>query len=236
MAKRILIIEDDSAIVELIQFNLERESYEITSASTGADGLTAIRQRKPDLVILDLMLPEIGGLEVCREIRSEPALAALPIIMVTARGEESDRIAGLELGADDYITKPFSPRELVARVGAVLRRAARRGDDLESRTSEPILAGNLLIDPLSFRVERKGIPVPMTNLEFRLLYHLASRHGEMCSRNQILDEVWGKDTYVTHRSVDAYVRRLRQKLDQPGEPSMLTTVRGAGYRFEIGDA
>ncbi len=236
MPKHILVIEDDPAIVELVQFNLERESYRVASAKTGSDGLTAIRQQKPDLVILDLMLPEKGGFEICREVRGDPSLATLPIIMLTARGEEPDRIAGLELGADDYITKPFSPRELVARVGAVLRRTARRPGGTSSREAEPIRAGELLIDPAAFRVERDGVPIPMTNLEFRLLHHLASRPGQMCSRDRILDEVWGEDTWVTHRSVDAYVRRLRQKIDQPGKPSMLATVRGAGYRFEIGGA
>ncbi len=235
MPKHILVVEDDPAIVELLEFNLERESYRVTSASTGADGLDAIREQHPDLVILDLMLPEKSGFEVCREIRNDPSLATLPIIIVSARGEEPDRIAGLELGADDYITKPFSPRELVARVGAVLRRAARvRSGERTSRGPMPVRIGDLLIDPVSYRVERNGEAIPMTNLEFRLLHHLASRPGQMCPRDRILDEVWGEDTYVTQRSVDAYIRRLRQKLDQPGQPSMLTTVRGAGYRFEVG--
>ncbi len=234
MPKHVLVIEDDPAIVELLQFNLERESFRVTSAGTGSDGLAAVRKQRPDLVILDLMLPERSGFEVCREIRGDPELAATPIIMLTARGEEADRIAGLEIGADDYITKPFSTRELVARVGAVLRRATRRRAGPTNRAPSPVRVGDLLIDPVSFTVERAGEPIPMTNLEFRLLHHLASRPGEMCARDRILDEVWGEDAFVTQRSVDAYVRRLRQKLDRPGEPSLLSTVRGAGYRFETG--
>lgn len=231
--KRILIIEDDPDIVELLRFNLERESYRVTSAAGGNAGLEELRREPPDLLILDLMLPETSGLDVCRAVRSDPALASLPVIMLTARSEEVDVITGIELGADDYITKPFSPRQLVARVGAVLRRAHRDGGAAPAAGADEILRiGGLTIDPAAHRVQRDGRDLAITHLEFRLLHYLASNPGRVFSRQQILDRVWGRDRSITARSVDVYVRRLRQKVDAEGEPSLLQTVRGAGYRFE----
>lgn len=230
--KRILVIEDDPDIVELLRYNLERESFEVTSALTGTEGLAQLRRERPDLLILDLMLPEISGFELCRQLRSDPALRDLPVIMLTARSEEADVIAGIELGADDYITKPFSPRELVARVGAVLRRSGRvertDGEDAE----DTLHFGELVIDRASHRVQRAGADLPITHLEFKLLHYLASRPRRVFSREQLLDRVWGREKYITLRSVDVYVGRLRQKVDLPGAPSLLKTVRGTGYRFE----
>ncbi len=233
--KTILAIEDDPDIVELLRFNLERESYRVRSAVTGTEGLRKLREEPPDLLILDLMLPEMSGFEVCRTVRADPRLANLPVIMLTARGEEADVIAGIELGADDYVRKPFSPRELTARVGALLRRAARSVRAVEEGSHETLRAGDLVIDPTSHRVHRNGRDLPVTHLEFRLVHYLASHPRQVLSRQEILNRVWGRERYITQRSVDVYIRRLRQKLDPPGGPSLLSTVRGAGYRFEPPD-
>ena len=171
----------------------------------------------------------LSGLEVCKEIRRDPALNRLPILMVTARGEEADRVVGLEMGADDYVTKPFSPRELVARVKALLRRTAPGSEP--DRTIE---AGTLTIDPSAYRVSRSGKNVTLSTLEFRLLHHLASRPNRVFTRDQLLDAVWGTDRFVTPRSVDVYIRRLREKIEgDPEKPAYLKTVRGAGYMFEM---
>ncbi len=178
------------------------------------------------------MLPQLSGLEVCTEVRRDPALETLPVIMLTARGEETDRIVGLELGADDYVTKPFSVRELVARVKALLRRADRAGGK-EDEPSPKLQLGSLLIDPSLFAVSRDGEPVELTALEFRLLHYLASRPNRIFSRDQLLDAVWGREHFVTPRSVDVYIRRLREKIEaNPVEPVFLKTKRGAGYLFE----
>ena len=226
--KRILIIEDDRDIVELVRYNLANEGYQITAALDGSTGLAALRKSPPDLLLLDLMLPRISGLEICCEIRRDETLNRLPILMLTARGDEADRVVGLEMGADDYVTKPFSPRELAARVKALLRRA-------EPPAEMPRLleVGKLAIDPASYRVSLAGKPVTLSTLEFRLLYYLASRPNRVFTRDQLLDAVWGTDRFVTPRSVDVYVRRLREKVEQdPEQPAHLKTVRGAGYLFE----
>ncbi len=226
--KKILLIEDDRDIVELVRYNLEKEEFQVTASSDGAIGLAQIKKSPPDLLVLDLMLPKISGLEICKEIRRDPALNRLPILMLTARGEESDRIVGLELGADDYVTKPFSPRELVARVKALLRRVEPAG-----AVEKVIEVGQLRIDPASYRVTRAGKPLPLSTLEFRLLYYLASRPNKVFSRDQLLDAVWGADRFVTPRSVDVYVRRLREKIEPDSQhPAYVKTVRGAGYLFE----
>ena len=230
--KHILVIEDDPDIVELLRFNLERESYRVTSAVTGSEGLAELQRERPDLLILDLMLPEISGFELCRRLRRDSRLEDLPVIMLTARSEEADVIAGIELGADDYIKKPFSPRELVARVGAVLRRTGQAQSPVPAAGDVTLEFGDLRIDPASHEVERAGDGLPVTHLEFKLLHHLASHPGRVFSREQLLDRVWGREKYITLRSVDVYVRRLRQKIDVSGNPSLLKTVRGAGYRFE----
>ena len=230
--KHILVIEDDPDIVELLRYNLERESYRVATATTGSEGLAQLQRERPDLLILDLMLPEISGFELCRRLRSDSAYQNLPVIMLTARSEEADVIAGIELGADDYITKPFSPRELVARVGAVLRRTGRTETPAPPAGQATLQFGDLAIDPDSHRVQRAGADLPVTHLEFKLLHHLASHPGRVFSREQLLDRVWGREKYITLRSVDVYVRRLRQKVDVSKNPSLLKTVRGAGYRFE----
>jgi two-component system phosphate regulon response regulator PhoB len=226
--KRIQIIEDDPDIVELVRYNLIQEGFQVSANGDGVSGMAQLRKAPPDLLILDLMLPKLSGLEICREIRRDRNLERLPVIMLTARGEEADRVSGLELGADDYVTKPFSPRELVARVKALLRRA-----EPVSQPEQPIQVGSLHIDPSAFRVMRDGENVPLTALEFRLLYFLASRPNRVFSRDRLLDAVWGSERYVTPRSVDVYVRRLREKIEaNPEKPTFLKTMRGAGYMFE----
>lgn len=226
--KRILIIEDDRDIVELVRYNLTNEGYEVQVSSDGLSGLAQLRKSLPDLLILDLMLPKMPGLEICKEVRRDPSLNRLPILMLTARGEEADRVIGLEMGADDYVTKPFSPRELVARVKALLRRTEPAAD-----VERPIEVGKLLIDPSSYRVTRGGKQLTLSTLEFRLCYFLAARPNRVFSRDQLLDAVWGTERFVTPRSVDVYVRRLREKIEtDPEHPVYLKTVRGAGYLFE----
>jgi two-component system alkaline phosphatase synthesis response regulator PhoP len=226
--RRVLIVEDDKDIVELVRYNLEKEGYQVSVAQDGLTALSALKKSAPDFLILDLMLPKLPGLEVCREIRKDEALNRLPILMLTARGEEADRVVGLEMGADDYVTKPFSPRELVARVKALLRRVEPAGD-----AEKPVEIRELSIDPASYRVVRAGKTVPLSTLEFRLLYYLARRPNRVFSRDQLLDAVWGTDRFVTPRSVDVYIRRLREKVEaDPEKPEYLKTVRGAGYIFD----
>jgi phosphate regulon transcriptional regulator PhoB len=226
--KKILLIEDDRDIVELVRYNLEKDGYQVNASGDGATGLAQLRKSPPDLLLLDLMLPKLSGLEICKEIRRDAALNRLPILMLTARGEEADRVVGLELGADDYVTKPFSPRELAARVKALLRRVEPAG-----AAEKLIEVGPLRIDPASYRVTRAGKPIPLSTLEFRLLYYLASRPNKVFSRDQLLDAVWGTERFVTPRSVDVYVRRLREKIEANSQnPTYVKTVRGAGYLFE----
>jgi phosphate regulon transcriptional regulator PhoB len=229
--KRILVIEDDPDIVELLRYNLEKEDFQVYAATDGKTGLELVRRGSADLLILDLMLPQLSGIEVCKEIRKSQEHETLPIIMLTARGEETDRVLGLELGADDYVTKPFSVREMVARVKALLRRSEREKDKIESE--ETLLIGSLTIDPSSYRVQRNGEAIQLTALEFRLLYYLASRPNRVFTRDQLLDAVWGTERFVTPRSVDVYIRRLREKIEvDPVHPHYLKTMRGAGYLFE----
>jgi two-component system alkaline phosphatase synthesis response regulator PhoP len=226
--KRILVIEDDKDIVELVRYNLEREDFHVIAARDGVSGLAQVKKSRPDLLLLDLMLPKLSGLEICKEIRRDQSLNRLPILMLTARGEEADRVLGLELGADDYVTKPFSPRELVARIKALLRRT-----EPTTEVTKTIEVGPLRIDPASYHVTRGGKPVALSTLEFRLLYFLAARPNKVFSRDQLLDTVWGSERFVTPRSVDVYIRRLREKIESnPEDPVHLKTVRGAGYLFE----
>ncbi len=228
--KRILIIEDDRDIVELVRYNLANEGFQVSAANEGSAGLAQVRKLPPDLLLLDLMLPKLSGLEICKAIRRDERLNRLPILMLTARGDEADRVVGLEIGADDYVTKPFSPRELVARVKALLRRAEPPGE--AARTIE---AGRLVIDPSAYKVTSAGKPVTLSTLEFRLLYYFASRPNKVFTRDQLLDAVWGTERFVTPRSVDVYIRRLREKIEaDPENPVHLKTVRGAGYLFETG--
>ena len=226
--KNILIIEDDRDIVEVIETTLETDGFKVASASDYVTGLAQLKKSPPDLLLLDLTLPQQSGLEICKEIRRDQNLNRLPIIMLTGRAEVSDRILGLEVGADDYITKPFDPKELLARIRALLRRMEPASDD------DPVLeVGTLTIDPASYRVLRKGQPLTMSTLEFRLLYYLASHPRKVHSRDQLLDAVWGTEHYVTPRIVDVYIRSLREKVEEvPSQPVFIKTQRGAGYMFE----
>lgn len=221
----ILVIEDEEDIAELIRYNLEREGYRVVHAESGERGLEIVRRQRPDLVLLDLMLPGIDGLEVCKRVRADVAGAQTPIIMVTARGEEADVVTGLELGAEDYLTKPFSPRVLVARVRAVLRR----------RGSEPVADDAIIrshgieIHPGRHQVTVDETPIELTATEFKILHFLAKRPGWVFTRYQIVDGIRGPNYPVTERSVDVQVVALRRKLGERGEA--IETVRGVGYRF-----
>jgi DNA-binding response OmpR family regulator len=227
--KRILIIEDDRDIIELVRYNLEQEGFSLSAVRDGLLGLEQVKKSPPDLLLLDIMMPRLSGLEICKAIRRDEKLNRLPILMLTARGDESDRVVGLELGADDYVTKPFSPRELVARVKALLRRSEMGGAEVE----RVIEAAGLVIDPEGYRVTRAGRLLTLSTLEFRLLYFLASHPNKVYTRDQLLDAVWGTEHFVTPRSVDACMRRLREKVEEdPESPVFLKTLRGAGYLFE----
>jgi phosphate regulon transcriptional regulator PhoB len=227
--KRILIIEDDKDIVELVRYNLEKEGFQVSAEGDGLNGLASAKKSPPDLLLLDLMLPRLLGLEICKELRRSEKVARMPILMLTARGEEADRVVGLELGADDYVSKPFSPRELVARVKALLRRTEFGSKEVDGTVE----IGGVQVDPSSYRVTHFGKPVSLSSLEFRLLHFLASRPNRVFSRDQLLDAVWGNERFVTPRSVDVYIRRLREKLEaDPERPILLKTIRGAGYLLE----
>lgn len=223
--KRILIVEDEADIVELVTYNLRKQGYDTESAGSGREGLEKIRRGRYDLVVLDLMLPEMDGLELCRMLKADGGLRDIPIIMLTAKSEEIDKIVGLELGADDYMTKPFSPRELVARVKAVLRRAER-----EPAEGKVLKIGDIEIDAETYRVAKKGEPVTLSSTEFRLLSCLAERKGKVFSRDQLLDAVWKDESYIEPRTVDVHIRRLRGKIeDDPSRPVYIKTRRGIGY-------
>ncbi len=232
MRQRIVIIEDEADIVEMVRYNFRKEGFEVESYGRGREGLEALRRNPPDLLLLDIMLPDQDGLTICRDLRSDNRLRFLPVVFLTARGEEVDRIVGLEIGADDYVVKPFSPRELVARVKAVLRRQSR---NVES--TETIEIRGLRLDPLTQDVAVRGSPVELSALEFKLLYFLACHPRQIFTRERLLDEVWGRDCSVTLRTVDVHIRRLREKIEaQPETPEYIGTVRGAGYRLMVDPA
>lgn len=224
---QILIIEDEEDIRELVRYNLERENFSVSEAESGEAGLQAASQKKPDLILLDLMLPGKDGLQICRELKQSDSCSDIPVVMMTAKGEESDIITGLELGAEDYVVKPFSPKVLVARVKAVLRRktapAVPSGDDV-------LQISDMVIHPGRHEVTVNGRPVELTSSEFRILHFLARRPGWVFTRYQIVDAVHGDDYPVTERSVDVQIVGLRKKLKKAGE--MIETVRGVGYRFK----
>ena len=224
MADRILVVDDEPDLLELVRFNLGQAGFQVATAASGAEGLEAIRRQAPDLVLLDLMLPDLPGTELCRQVRADPELSELPILMLTARSEEIDRVVGFELGADDYLTKPFSPRELTLRVRAILRR--RRGATQPERT---LHHRGLCLEVERHRCKVEGEVVELTAKEFRLLEALMTRPGRVMSRERLLDEVWGRDVTVTDRTVDTHVKRLREKLCSAGK--LIETVRGVGYRF-----
>ena len=225
-AKKVLIVEDEKDILQLVKLYLEKEGYRIVTASTGSEGLAQVRTEKPDLVVLDLMLPEIDGLEICKRLRSSPDTAMLPIIMLTAKAEESDTIIGLELGADDYVTKPFSPKTLVARVKALFRRLERKPEDGPTRFTYSALT----LDLTRHEVTVKGKEVPLTAKEFGLLEHLLRHPGRVLTRDVLLNAVWGYEYYGTTRTVDVHIRRLKQKL--PLLDEAILSVKSLGYKLK----
>jgi two-component system phosphate regulon response regulator PhoB len=219
--KKILIVEDETDVVDLLALNLRKAGFRISSAADGASGLEKTRIDKPDFVILDLMLPKMSGLEVCKILKSDPITRAIPILMLTAKAEEIDRIVGLEFGADDYVVKPFSPREVVLRIQAILR----RGEAVD----ESFKAGPISVDPARHQVHVSGRTVHLTSLEFKLLRALMHRPGRVLERDRLLNQVWGYESVIDTRTVDTHVRRLREKLGKAGD--MIETVRGFGYRL-----
>jgi two-component system phosphate regulon response regulator PhoB len=222
----VLIVEDEAAISELLVWTFENEGYAVRQTGDGDEALVMVQEQIPDLIILDWMIENVSGIEICRQLRKQSDTASVPIVMLTARGEEDDRIRGLKTGADDYLTKPFSPRELLARAEAVLRR------------SRPALAGSLMVfgdlelDPVAYRVKRAGEPVHLGPTEFRLLKHFLERPNRVLSRNQLLDAVWGMDSNIDLRTVDVHIRRLRKAINLPGTMDIIRTVRSAGYAIE----
>jgi two-component system, OmpR family, alkaline phosphatase synthesis response regulator PhoP len=227
----VLVVEDEEDIRELVSYNLLKEGYQVAGAGSGEDALSAVEAKTPDLILLDIMLPGLDGLKVCRKLKDDPAFAAIPIIMLTAKGEETDIIAGLNMGADDYVTKPFSPKVLLARVQAVLRRAeAERDDSQEEEDSELVEIRDLKIHTGRHEVFVGGKPVELTATEFKLLHFLAQQPGWVFTRQQILDGVHGDDYAITNRAVDVQIVGLRRKLGAVG--SYIETVRGVGYRFK----
>lgn len=227
MAKKtILVVEDEDDILELLCYNLQREGYKVTSATSGGDALTAISRNVPNLIILDLMLPDLSGLDICRSLKENSRTAGIPILMVTAKSEDSDVVTGLELGADDYITKPFSMKVLIARVRSSLRRKQLPAAD----DNKTVHVNDMVIDPVRHEVLIKGKPVAMTFCELRILHFLASRPGFVMTREQIVDAVRGENYAVTDRAVDVQIVGIRKKLGARFD--YIETVRGAGYRFK----
>ncbi len=226
MQASVLIVEDDTALSELLQWHFNSEGYEVRATADGEDALIMVREEMPDLIVLDWMIESLSGVEVCRQLRKAKDSARVPIMMLTARGEEEDKIRGLKTGADDYLTKPFSPRELLARAEALLRR------------SRPALAGEMLafadleLDPAAHRVKRGGEVLHLGPTEFRLLRHFMEKPRRVHSRQQLIDAVWGMDKEIDERTVDVHIRRLRQAIERPGGTELIRTVRSAGYSMD----
>lgn len=227
-APRVLVVEDETALADLLKYNLEKEGYSVASARDGEEALTMAAESPPDLVLLDWMLPKTPGIEVCRRLRARKETRNVPIVMLTARVEESDRVRGLDTGADDYVAKPFSMTELLARLRAVMRR-------IRPGLAEDIAAcGDIVIDLAAHRVRRGGRDVNLGPTEFRILHHLMLHPGRVFSREQLLDAVWGSDIYVEARTVDVHIGRLRKALMAGGQSDPIRTVRSAGYALETG--
>jgi two-component system, OmpR family, alkaline phosphatase synthesis response regulator PhoP len=225
--EKILIVDDELHIVELLKYNLEANGYKVTYALSGKEGLALAIEKKPDLILLDVMLPEMDGFDVCKEVKRNKGIESIPIIMLTSKGEEFDKILGLELGADDYITKPFSVRELMARVKVVLRR------NTKDEKSEIISFDSLAIDLAKHEVIKEGLKIDLTLKEFELLKLLVLNKGRVMTRDFLLDKVWGYEYYGETRTVDVHVRHLRQKIeDDDKNPQFIETVRGIGYKFK----
>ena len=225
MKPSILVVEDDVALCELLTWNLGAEGYDVRSTGDGEEALLMVREQAPDAIILDWMIEQVPGIEVCRQLRKDKETAKVPILMLTARGEEEDRIRGLKTGADDYVTKPFSPKELVARVRAVLRRRAPH------LAGEAVEVGDLALNPATHRVLAAGQPIELGPTEFRLLFFFMTHSERVYSRAQLLDEVWGDHVFIEERTVDVHIRRLRAALESSGHHERIETVRGTGYRF-----
>jgi two-component system phosphate regulon response regulator PhoB len=223
----ILVVEDEDSLATLLQYNLEKEGYDVARAGDGEEALLQVQERLPDLIVLDWMLPKVSGIEVCRRIRQRSESRNVPIIMLTARGEETDRIRGLDTGADDYVVKPFAMSELAARIRAVLRRL--RPGLAEDR----VRCGDIVIDRVAHRVKRAGQEVHLGPTEFRLLDHFMQHPGRVFSREQLLDAVWGSDVYVEARTVDVHIGRLRKALNAPEGGDPIRTVRSAGYSLDV---
>jgi DNA-binding response OmpR family regulator len=224
---RIAIIEDEPDIIQLIRYGFERAGYQVASFSRAQEGLEYLRRKTVDLVLLDILLPDFDGLELCKRIRADERLKNVPVIFITAKGEEIDRILGLELGADDYVVKPFSPRELLARAKAVLRSRER-----PEGQHEVVAIGEIQLDSRTQSITVRNSPVEVSTLEFKLLHYMIVHPGRIFSRDTLLDQIWGQDRFVTPRTIDVHIRRLREKIEEfPNEPQYLLTVRGAGYRF-----
>lgn len=226
MKPLVLIVEDEAALVTLLKYNLEGEGFRVAEANDGEQALVLAKEETPDIVLLDWMLPLMSGIEVCRQMRRIPATRDVPIILLTARGEETDKVRGLDSGADDYITKPFSPAELIARIRAVLRRSH---PELEA---DSLAFEDLAMDLVAHRVRRGDREVHLGPTEFRLLRHLLQNPGRVFSREQLLDAVWGRDVYVEPRTVDVHIRRLRKALNDSNETDLIRTVRSAGYALD----
>jgi two-component system phosphate regulon response regulator PhoB len=224
-----LLVEDDAALAELLAYHFHREDFDVRHTPDGEEALLLAREAAPDLVLLDWMVEGLSGIEVCRRLRRAPETANVPIIMLTARGEEEDRVRGLETGADDYVTKPFSPRELVARVKAVLRRVR------PALAGETLSYADLEMDTVGHKVRRAGELVPLGPTEFRLLKHFLQHPGWVFSRERLLDAVWGRDTEIETRTVDVHIRRLRKAINGDGLPDIIRTVRSAGYALDAGN-
>lgn len=223
---KIVMIEDEPDIIELVKYNLDRNGISVESAQNGEEGISLVQKEKPDLILLDLMLPGMNGLDVCRTLKQDRELKNIPIIILTAKGEESDIVIGLEMGAEDYITKPFSPRELVARVRAALRRL---GQEKSNESEDILIIGALAIDSAQHAVTLDGLPLQFTLTEFKLLKALATRPGRVFTRDQLLDKITGGEAIIIDRNVDVHVRAVRKKLGEYGD--MIETVRGVGYKF-----
>lgn len=223
----VLVVEDEPALLTLLRYNLEAEGYRVVEAVNGEEALVKAREETPDLILLDWMLPLVSGIEVCRQIRRMPDLKTAAIIMLTAKGEEADKIRGLETGADDYVTKPFSPSELMARAKAALRRARPQSSE------ENLSYADLAMDLATHRVRRGNRDLHLGPTEFRLLKFLMENQGRVFSREQLLDHVWGRDIYVEPRTVDVHIRRLRKAINIDGLPDLIRTVRSAGYALDI---
>lgn len=222
----ILIVEDESALAEMLAYNAAKAGFRTTTVGDGEEALLAVREQMPDLVLLDWMLPHVSGLEVCRQLRRNPDTRNLPVILLTARADEDDRVRGLDVGADDYVVKPFSPGELMARIRAVMRR-------LRPALSEQMLTyADVVMDLAAHRVTRADRPVGLGPTEFRLLRYLLEHPGRVFSREQLLDAVWGTDAYIEPRTVDVHIRRLRKAINDDGGPDLIRTVRAAGYALD----